>query len=832
MTALRPGSLLSRVPAFLALLALAVFAALSLSTSAATRFYQWPWFFYWQVLLVAPVALLAGRLVGSRRGLPRFGGWLDGGLGLLVLANLAAALLSPFRPQSLTAALVPLAGASLAYLILDWIERGGAGRALRIARVARLAGALMGLFVAISLVLWLAGSVGPAWTGGRPLRAALAIRNPEPLGHPVYTAGFLVLAIPWLAALGLAARGWARGGWLLAAAAALALVPTTSSRGGALAVAAELAAAAALWAAATPRRPGLRWLVPGGVLLAAGLVVTADPRLRGLLTTGRWSEAAGESNRQRSAMLAAGWLMGRDRPWTGYGPGTVALVYPHYRAQLPGGVEDVLQLHSTPAQLWAELGLPGVLGALLAGIGLAGLARGSARRRADAAAPRRERMLSTALIAGAAGYGVVCLFDYQFDVPLFAAAAAALLALWRACVPVTGAAPPGPVIPPGWARAAGGLLFAALAAVLVPTLAEVRAHAAFAAAVAAREAGDGAAFAAGAERAADLAPWDTFPLTQLAAFYGEQLAGPADAAALPAARERCVALLRRALAVYPDEEYCHFNLGWLLLPGDPAAAEAHFRAAARLAPDRGGIGLGIGFCRLARRDRPAAAEAFALEWLNHPAALASPLWDDPSMSDLRQEARAALHRLGARWLQAGLPAPVRDQVRYVAALADWWTGASADTGDLIRCGTAAQREFFARLPALDARTYAPAPPLRPWEQLYAAWRDGTDPAGLEAAPAATAAAIRRRCAGTGGAFARVLTAPVGAGEALVQLVRNQRPGSSVLQRNQDGYVLSDLWVFPENALVARYASFLFPPKGYLPSPVLLRSLDALPPAPP
>ena len=133
MTTARPGSLLTRIPALLGLLASAVFAALSLCTNAATRFYQWPWFFYWQVLLVAPIAILVARLVAGAR-LARFGGWLDGGLVLLAAANVVAAIFSPFRPQSLNAALVPVAAVSLAYLGLDWIQRdpvpAGADRAV------------------------------------------------------------------------------------------------------------------------------------------------------------------------------------------------------------------------------------------------------------------------------------------------------------------------------------------------------------------------------------------------------------------------------------------------------------------------------------------------------------------------------------------------------------------------------------------------------------------------------------------------------------------------------------------------------------------------------
>jgi hypothetical protein len=551
-------------------------------------------------------------------------------------------------------------------------------------------------------------------------------------------------------------------------------------------------------------------------------------------------------------MLTAGGLMGRARPWTGYGPGTVSLVYPRYRAELSGGVDDVLQLHNTPVQFWAELGLPGVAALVLLLIGILKLAT-SGRPSApgglgiwpllpdtggtpvplpDRAHPA-ERLYPLAVTVSCAGYAVVSLFDYQLDVPLFAAVIAALLVLWRLSAVARRNAVTGPIISLGVARLLGGLLLAALAAMLWPTLPELRAHQLFAAAAEARAAGDDSAFIAGAERAATVAPWDTFCLTQLAAFYGERFLRAGDAASQAQARAQCCALLRRALAVNPDREYCHFNLGWLLLPEDPAAAETHFRAAARFSPYRGGLYLGVGFSRLARNNRSAAANAFALEWLNDPQALASPVWDAPSLAPFRGEVVAAVRRVSRRWLDSGaLPAAVQDQLRYVAALADWWTGGSADAAALVRHGSAEQRWFFTHLEGLEAHAYTPARGRapQPWEQFYLAWRDGTAPAGLENETPEVAAAIRRRIARPHTSLANLLTASPGGDTALVRFIRNQRPGDSVLQRNQDGFLLSDLYIFPENVLVAKYVSFLFPPKGYLSSQLLLQTLDESAPA--
>src|SRR5262249_38316223 len=118
------------------------------------------------------------------------------------------------------------------------------------------------------------------------------------------------------------------------------------------------------------------------------------------------------SNVQRVAMLEAGWHMGRDRPLLGWGPGTTPLAYPRYRHLLDGGAENVLQLHSTAVQFWAETGAAG----LLTGAALGLMVFFSWRRSPIAAVTL-------------AGYAVFSLTDYQLDVPIFAAAGAALLAL-------------------------------------------------------------------------------------------------------------------------------------------------------------------------------------------------------------------------------------------------------------------------------------------------------------------------------------------------------------------------------------------------------------------
>jgi hypothetical protein len=160
-------------------------------------------------------------------------------------------------------------------------------------------------------------------------------------------------------------------------------------------------------------------------------------------------------------------------------------------------------------------------------------------------------------------------------------------------------------------------------------------------------------------------------------------------------------------------------------------------------------------------------------------------------------------------------------------LADWWAGRPVDVAILIRDGTPIQRHFFQNLDAIGRRAYVPVNPgaLESWEQLYVAWRDGTVPAALDAKQSAFSAALSRRIAQHRQSFVQLLTGSTDGEVALVRFGRNERPGYSIMARNQDGFLLRDLYIYPENLVAEDYASFLFPEKGYLPDRLLLETMS-------
>src|SRR5688572_8237984 len=100
MTASSRAPLLSKATGGLVLLTLFILMALSLSPRSSTRFYAWPWHFYWELLLLTPVAWLGLKALSGAR-IARFGGWIDAGLATGFGVVLTSATLSEFRHQSL-----------------------------------------------------------------------------------------------------------------------------------------------------------------------------------------------------------------------------------------------------------------------------------------------------------------------------------------------------------------------------------------------------------------------------------------------------------------------------------------------------------------------------------------------------------------------------------------------------------------------------------------------------------------------------------------------------------------------------------------------------------
>jgi O-antigen ligase len=623
-----------------------------------------PWnLFYWGAVLAPPLALvLRAALTDEPLRLPE-NRWL-GLVALAAAALLGSALASPYRTPVLQWTALPLAGLAGLLLAHDWVQAAPANRD----RLNGIAATGAGLLMLTSTGGWLLDVLG--LPRAELFSATLfEMRNAHPLGHSNYTAGLALLSLPWLLHAAVRQRGLLRAFAGAGAALAVLALFTSGSRGGLLGFAALGVAALA------GARLGWRRfvLLAGAALAAAALLAVANTRVRALLSPADPTAPPNISTVQREAMLTAGLRMGADRPLAGWGLASTPLVYPRYRADLAGGAENVLQLHSTPLELWAGLGAAGLL--LLGGFA-ALAALGWSRAPAAAVA--------------LAGYGVFAFTDYQLDVPAFVAALAILAAQLT-----------GPANAP-----AGRTARLTLAGVTLGILVLL-----------------------GVLGRSDRAP----------VLNCEALALPRG----PAQTARTVALLRESLTLNPDQEIAHFNLGWLLLVTEPAAAEKHFRAAAQLVPDKGGVYFGLGLARLNQGRTADAARALALECLNDPRFLASPWWKEPAVAAQRSAATAAFVALAARARRALPPGT------WAARQAQLMAGLAPRLGEVS-----------------DGR-----------ELIY----------------------------------------------------RRERTGYPVLMRNHDLTAPLDRFDVREDPRFVARVPFRLPPKGWLPSPVLLKLLDDVPP---
>lgn len=786
----------SRLPHLVTIAWLIVLAAVTFAHPSATRMHTWPWALIVTLLWLAPiVALFLGTFAKSSWRLPP--PILTCGLVVFVVSVIAAAISSPFAPASLPRIWPSLGGTALIFVLYH---------AWSVSLPRRI-----GLFFAGAGTLFILFAFAGWWGGTWPL--PWGVRNDIPFGHSTYTAGAVVLFLPWIALEIHHARGLARAGWAASASLGLLVVASTSSRGSALALA-VVATTASLAFVVFGRWSRLRKLaLLAGLAAVVSLLIATNPRLRDLVVHRRWSASAEESNVQRRAMIEAGLRLGAARPLLGWGPGTVPLAYPRVRAQLDGGVDNVLQLHSTPAQLWATTGAAGMAGAGLILLGVSMIAFHA-----------RRQPTVRAAIASLGGYGLVSLTDHQLDLPVFAAVVAANVALLSA------AGADRREHSPASARRRT-LTLAALAvivAVAVPaTLRDLRARHAYENALVALEQGDQRSFRAALDRATALAPHDPHFDHQHAGHLivaRFTLRDPAERAALAT---RAAKLLERSLATGVHQEFAHFNLGWLYLEQSrPSDAVRHFTAAARLVPDKGGVYFGLGLAWLESGRVDSAVRAFALEWINDPRSITSAAWEVPALAPHLPAIHAEMVRLfdGLRALHPRA-AVTENWIR-------WWRGDSPAGLAALRAHNGATARFLAAQSAIHARQELGGELAgAAWARAYAAWRTGSDAGGFRSAAGgdeAFATALARRARTHRDDFRAFLSAPTGDEPALVRSYRRQRPGYGVLALHPEGEPLMDGYIVQENRVTAEFASDLFPAKGWLPGRFLL----ALLPEPP
>lgn len=607
---------------------------LAAQDTATSRMLTWPWqILYWLGPLAAGGALwftLSNKV--PRHALSR--AWV---IGLLLTAAglTASTALSPYRAQVLPWVFWPATTLALAAAGARLFADRNDGARLE-QRLLQLTGAAGGLLALVSLAMWLA-QLAPHW-GTIPHS-----RNPHPLGHANYTAGTGLLFLPCLIGLAAGARGWRRVGWGLLALACLAMLLSGGSRGATLGLAA-LAGLGLL--TAWQRLPKVAVVAVALALMSAGLL---HPGVRRGLLPPPADAPVNMSNAQRMTWIEGGWQAVLDRPVFGWGTGATPWFFPRYRGGLDYGPYEVLQLHNTPLQLWAEGGTVTLLGALLlTGLVIAGAVRTAreADRPADTA-----RWVALATLTG---YGVFSITDWQLDVPAVCAVLGLMLAIVAARTATKGE---GHALP---RRLGTWVTVGTLTITCWVGTTQCRLRASL-------ERGDW-------EHALELAPHDP----ALRVYAADRLlhsgeGAPADPGER---RKRALGLLQVNIDAELIPELSHTMAGWARLAnGEAAAALVDFRAAIAVAPNHGSALRGAALVALSLGQRDEAERWSTHACLADPRFIASGWWRVPAMAATRD---SVLARVDAALVELADDPQVRLSVKreaiYLRALLEWLDG--------------------------------------------------------------------------------------------------------------------------------------------------------------
>jgi Ca2+/Na+ antiporter len=535
------------------------------------------------------------------------------------------------------------------------------------------------------------------------------LRNGFPIGHQNYVAGYLVLALPLLLGLGILQTGWKRWLWLAGIGLGLVDLYTTSSRGGWLGVflLAAIGFVALLWRSKLSRRSL-------GLIGAAGLIIlvllaAANNRLKSLLTATFTGQGGGELA-YRTITMATGWKMGLTHLFSGVGPGGVLPLFQEYRPAWAGREAELhYQLHSTPAQLWAELGLWAV-GVVVGAIALLTLLS----IRWIRSLQKQQTFLSTppiligCIFSSLLTYAIFSLTDYQLDniaisgtIVIYLAVLAAELRSQESegiestseaentvpkriaepehplDTPLSETSPPShsPPSPTPTLQLLSLTALGILIAIIIWLIPIQRAWMLSNQGFVALTRKDVNTFAERLKQAQELASWEPYYAYQLGWNLGNLSLQASDPKQQQTLAEDGIFSLKRAIETSPNQEFGHTNLAWLLLNRDPKAATQAFVRSARLVPAKRGVFYGLGLSLVAQGKTNLAIAAMTLETLRDPQLITSPAWKLPDLQPLYGQVMQQMEAKYTALLEkAQNSQPLTSQLHQNRGGLRWWLG--------------------------------------------------------------------------------------------------------------------------------------------------------------
>jgi tetratricopeptide (TPR) repeat protein len=628
---------------------------------------QWPWVAIWQISLLCPILWLLSQIWHNNK-LTGLGNGFDWITAILLFGLIISSLFAEFPNQARWYSWATIGIICALYALHQWIISDNSPQ--RRYSILSFQGYLSLAFIIISLLLWTTQTLSPELARIKELQqngidipfdfSILELRNWAPLGHQNYVAGFLVLALPLLLGLAILAKNWQRWLWLTGIGLGILDLYTTSSRGGWLGLigVCGVGLGILIFRSQLPRL----WLGLGGLATFVSLliVILANNRLKTVVTS--LVQGTGDSEfSYRWINTIIGWRMGSEHLLTGIGLGNVPISYQQYRPLIAGRASELIyQLHSTPAQLFAELGIWGVT----TGLGLS-LLLILHFFRSPTAKVLSDRILLACIYAGLFGYGLMSLTDYQLD----NIAIAGTLVIYLACITSTLSTPETKSL----GIPSKGIFFTGLGILLVMIIWLLPINRAWQL--------SSYSFAFLTEKkiepfrdtltkAHQLAPWEPYYPYQLGWNLGDLAINTNN----PHALSEGIKYFQVANQVSPYQEFGHSNLGWLQLRQNPIAATKSFSESIKLIPAKRGVFYGLGSSLLAQNQIDLAVEAFALEAIRDPLFITSPIWRTPSLQPIYQKMLDRVEEIYGQLLQGNPSENFQNNLHFYRGSLSWWRG--------------------------------------------------------------------------------------------------------------------------------------------------------------
>ena len=639
---------------------------------------KWPWVFIWQFgLMLGPIALLFQLWRSSFR---RLGHWLDWLAVAWCLVLLLSATFSPFPHQAFWYGWAAICNIAFLYVLNTWLTS-----TKRVHHLLVFQGGLSVVFSGLSLVSWFFQTVRPYQETLKQLRSygiersfdlqILTLRNWHPIGHQNYVAGYLLLSLPLLAGLAFSQRGWQRLAWFGGFALSIATLYSTASRGSWFGLVASLIVFVGLSAWQYPKFRKVSLI--SGLVGLGGMVFwgLSSDRLRTLFTSLLQQDPTSAPS-YRLITNATGWYMGLDHPILGAGLGSVTLLYQKYRPAWAGReAELTYQLHSTPAQLWAELGIAGAFFTLVSVLSIGYLSFRWCKSSVHTKKVSTLSPLMIGIISGLAGYGIYAITDYQLDNicisgTLIIFIAALIFENRPDSDALTIEAHSSNRIGQRIALVGAGV-FAAISFWLYPIH---RAWMLSSQGFLALQQDDFASFVSYLEKAHELAPWEPYYPYQLGWNLGELAFQSTDAQQQEVLRQDAVRWFEEAITLSPNREFGYSNLGWLRVNADPAAASQNFLKATQLVPGKRGVFFALGYSLLKEGKDTEALQAMVTELVKQPILLTSPIWQNPELVAFYPQVLASYEeQLNQRLAKADTESSKAYFYQILGSLS-WWQG--------------------------------------------------------------------------------------------------------------------------------------------------------------